>query len=80
MMPFITTDCPGWDSRMIAQCVLVHGQESEEDTSLWSDDHVFDFLAVNEIGVVEERGRSVWSYTLHIYQGSQYLVDLRESY
>ena len=80
MMPFITTICPGWDSRMIAQCVLVHGQESEEDTSLWSDEHVFDFLEANEIEVVEERGRSVWSYVLHIYQGSRYLVDLRESY
>ena len=80
MMPYITTDCPGWDSRMIAQCVLVYDQGSEEDTSLWSDDHVFDFLETNEIEVVEERAGSVWSYTLHIYQGTRHLADLRESY
>ena len=82
MMPSIRADCPGWDSRMIAQCVLAYEEDYSpisQDTSLWSDDRIYDFLASNNIGVVEERN-DLYVYTLHVYQGLEHIADLSEAY
>lgn len=81
-MLVIRADCPGWDSHMIAQCVLAYEEDyclTSEDTSLWSDDHINDFLASNNIGVVEERN-DLYVYTLHVYQGLEHIADLCEAY
>ncbi len=71
-------NAPGWDSRMICRAVLL-ADEVMEDTSAWSDEHVFDFLQGNHIGVTEER-IGLWTYTLHIWQGERQIADLQENY
>ncbi len=69
---------PGWDGRLIAQVVLKALDSWDEDTTLWSDDHLADFAEANNISVREIPG--LWTYQLEIYQDGEHIADLIEHY